>query len=69
MVRGKELIGKKVRITSDNPNYYRYLNKELIIIESFFQEDRDEEPIFDLEFIDTEVLFPFSLYEWEFEVV
>lgn len=58
-----------VRITSDNPNYYRYLNKDFVIVECYYQEDRDEEPIYDLvSRIDSKV-FPYSLYEWEFEVV
>jgi hypothetical protein len=60
-----------VRVTSDNPNYYKHLNKDLVIVESYYEEGKDEEPIYDLEFKDSSIkmLFPFSLYEWEFEVV
>jgi hypothetical protein len=65
----RDLIGKVVRITSDNENYTEYLGKEFVIVECYYQEDRDDEPIYDLEFIDVDEVFPFSLYEWEFEVV
>lgn len=65
----KSLINKVVRITSDNENYKEYLDKELIIVESYFQEDRDDEPMYDLDIVNSIEVFPFSLYEWEFELV
>lgn len=65
----RNLIGKVVRITSDNENYIDYLGKEFVIVECYYQEGRDDEPIYDLGFIDVDGVFPFSLYEWEFEEV
>jgi hypothetical protein len=57
------------RIVSDNESYIPYLNKDLIITACYFQEDKDIEPIYDLDLLGSDVVFPFSLYEWEFEEV
>lgn len=65
----KPLINKVVRITSSNENYEPYTDKYLIVTERYYQEDRDEEPIYDLDIVNSTEEFPFSLYEWEFEVV
>lgn len=63
------MINKIVRITSDNENYIPYLNMDLVITERYYQEDRDDEPIYDLDIVGSDLEFPFSLYEWEFEVI
>ena len=59
----------KVRITSNNENYIDYVGIDLVIVERYYQEDRDDEPIYDLEVIATGESVPFSLYEYEFEEV
>ena len=64
-----QLINKTVRIVSDNENYTPYINKDLIVTQCYYQEDRDIEPIYDLDIVNSTEVFPFSLYEWEFEVV
>ena len=63
------MVNKIVRIISDNENYIDYIGIDLVVTERYFQEDRDEEPLFNLNIVDSGELFPFSLYEWEFEVV
>lgn len=65
----KSLINKVVRITSDNENYKEYLDKDLIIVKSYFQKDRDDEPMYNLDIVNSIKVFPFCLYEWEFELV
>lgn len=65
----KRLLNKIVRITSGNENYQPYVDKYLIVTNRYFEEDKDEEPIYDLDIVNSTEEFPFSLYEWEFEVV
>jgi len=77
MVRGKELIGKKVRIISDNENYIYYTGKDLIITDAvnsvrenqFYDYSMNGMYLCDLEVVSTGESVPFSLYEYEFEVV
>ena len=63
------MVNKIVRIISDNENYINYTGIDLVITERYLQEGRDEEPIINLNIVDSGELFPFSLYEWEFEEV
>lgn len=63
------LINKIVRITSDNESYKEFLDMDLIVVERYYQSDRDDEPIYDLEIVNSGFKFPFSLYEYEFEEV
>lgn len=63
------LIGKKVKIVSDNDSYAPYMGLALVIIERYFEEGKDEEPIYDFSIVDSNDTFPFSLYEWEFELL
>lgn len=63
------LINKIVRITSDNENYIPYLDKDLIVTACYYEEGKDEEPIYDLDIINSLIEFPFSLYKWEFEII
>jgi len=73
----KQLIGKVVRIVSDNENYLEYLDKDLIIVDA--TNSVRENPFYDdcvngmylCELIDADSgeSVPYSLYEYEFEVV
>lgn len=71
------LINKIVRITSDNENYADYLDKDLIIVDAvnstrenqFYDYSMNGMYLCDLEVLETGLEVPFSLYEYEFEVV
>ena len=71
----KQLIGKVVRIISDNENYLEYLDKDLIIIDvinstrenQFYDYSMNGMYLCDLEVLESGLLVPYSLYEYEFE--
>lgn len=65
----KLLNGTKVRIISDNESYFDYLDCNLVITQCYYEDGKDENPIYDLDIISSTEEFPFSLYEWEFEVI
>ena len=71
------MIKKVVRIISDNENYSKYIDKDLIIVGAINSEK--ESCIYDsgmngmylcdLEVLDSGLSVPFSLYEYEFKEV
>lgn len=71
------LIGKIVTIVSDNENYTEFLGKELVITDAinstresqFYDASMNGEYLCDLEVVETGEQLPFSLYEYEFEIV
>lgn len=63
----KSLINKVVRITSDNENYKEYLDKELVIVDCYHVEGGERG--YSLVNRTDSRVFPYSLYEWEFELV
>jgi hypothetical protein len=72
-----QLIGKVVRIISDNDNYKEFLDKDLIITDAvnstrenqFYDYSMNGMYLCDLEVLESGLSVPFSLYEYEFEVV
>jgi len=69
----KNLIGKKCIITSENECYSNYLGKELIITDATneghcYDNSMYPEMLCDLKTLDGDYL-PFSLYEYEFELL
>lgn len=73
----KQLIGKVVRIISDNENYLEYLDKDLIIIDAinstrenqFYDYSMNGMYLCDLEVLESGLSVPYSLYEYEFEII
>jgi hypothetical protein len=63
------LIGKIVRITSDNESYNEWFNRNLIITDAYKDTDDEAFPdlLCDLRDIETGEDCPFSLYEYEFD--
>jgi hypothetical protein len=71
------MVGKVVRIISDNESYTEFLGKDLIIVDAI--NSVKESQIYDyfmngmylcdLEVLDSGLSVPFSLYEYEFEEV
>ena len=59
-------LNTKVKVTSDNENYLPYKDLILIITNRYIE---DEEYIYDLDILNSNVTFPFSLYSWEFEKI
>jgi len=69
----KKLIGKKVRIISDNENYSDFVGKTLICTFASnsgngYDSCMYPEMLCDFKTIDGNE-FPFALYEYEFEVI
>lgn len=69
----KRLIGKKVKIVSDNDNYDKFRNKVLICTHASnkgrgYDESMYPEMLCDFKCEDS-TEFPFALYEYEFEVI
>ena len=64
-------IGDKIRIISDNDNYDKYRNMDLIV--SHIAHNTDEHPGYDTGLTGQALVdckdVPFSLYEYEFELV
>lgn len=73
----KQLIGKVVRIISDNENYTEYLDRDLLIVDAvnsvrenqFYDYSMNGMYLCDLEVLDSGLSVPYSLYEYEFEEV
>jgi len=71
------MVNKIVRIISDNENYNDYIGKDLIITDAvnsvrenqFYDYSMNGMYLCDLEVVSTSEVVPFSLYEYEFEVV
>jgi len=71
------LINKVVRITSDNENYTEFLGLDLIIVDAinsvrenqFYDYSMNGMYLCDLEVLESGLYVPYSLYEYEFEVV
>jgi hypothetical protein len=63
--------GSRIRITSDNSNYRRYLDKEWVVEGVYVGES--SHPGYDMGVYPQKLVecmgLPFALYEWEFEVV
>ena len=76
-MKAKHLIGKIVRITSDNENYIDWVNRDLIIVDAvnstrenqFYDYSMNGMFLCDLEVLESGEVLPFSLYEYEFEWV
>ena len=69
----RNLIGKKCKIISDNECYSNYLCKELIITDAaneghYYDSSMYPEMLCDLKTLDGDYV-PFSLYEYEFELL
>ena len=64
----KNLVGRKVRIISDNENYIDYLNVDLVVKNASSDGPFYDETIYDLETTCGEII-PFSLYDYEFEII
>lgn len=70
----KTLNGALVRIISDNENYTDWLDRDLIVTHSSsdglgYDDSCFPELLWDLEDVETGFELPFSLYEYEFEVL
>jgi len=70
----KSLVGKIVKITSDNDNYDKFKNKSLVITSATIGGRGYDDAVYpdalcDLEVVKTGEAVPFSLYEYEFEIV
>lgn len=73
----KNLVGSTVRITSDNECYLEWMDRDLIIEgainsvsqSSLYDESMEGMYLCDLTCSVTGEEFPFSLYEYEFEVL
>lgn len=68
------LNGALVRIISDNENYSEWIGRDLLITYSTTNGDGYDSSVYpqllcDLEDVETGFELPFSLYEWEFEVL
>lgn len=71
------MIGKVVRIISDNKCYTEYMGKDLIIVDAvnsirenqFYDYSMGGMYLCDLEVLESGKSVPFSLYEYEFEEV
>jgi len=66
--------GKKVRIVSENENYVNYLDLDLEITFAsnsgrWYDKGMYPEMLCDLKVVDTGEQVPFSLYEYEFEII
>lgn len=72
----KKILGKKVRIISDNENYSEFKDKDLIITHVAYSEDRHPgydtslkgQALCDLKTTTGEQV-PFSLYEYELKLI
>jgi hypothetical protein len=69
----KNLIGKKVKIISDNENYEPYKDEVLVIIYADNKGAGYDESMFPEMLCDFKTLsgkdFPFALYEYEFKMI
>lgn len=73
-LNAKNLVGKRVVIVSDNENYDKYKDKELIITHSQiggvgYDSSIKGEALVNLVVEDTQEEVPFSLYEYEFKKI
>ena len=67
------LVGKKVRIISDNENYTKFMNKTLICTFASnsgngYDDSCYPEMLCDFKSVDGKEV-PFALYEYEFEII
>jgi hypothetical protein len=67
------LVGKKVRIVSDNENYTKFMNKTLICTFASnsgngYDDSCYPEMLCDFKSVDGKEV-PFALYEYEFEII
>ena len=65
------LIGKKIKIISDNENYDKYRNKQWTInhvAHNVKEHPGYDESIYPQALVDCDGL-PFSLYEYEFQII
>lgn len=70
----KRLIGKKVKITSDNENYEKFLGETLIITHAAiggigYDDSVYPQALCDFEIKGSNESFPFALYEYEFRIL
>ena len=73
----KKLLNKTAKIVSDNENYRDYAGKELVITHvAYNSEDHlgydssmEGQALCDFEVKETKESVPFSLYEYEFEII
>ena len=70
----KSLLGKKVRIISDNENYLEFLNKDLEVTFNSnegcgYDSVMYPEMLCDFKDVETGEDVPFALYEYEFEII
>ena len=68
------MVNKIVRIISDNDNYIDYIGKDLVVTHSSNKSLGYDNSLFpmmllDLDVVDSGKSVPFSLYEYEVEVV
>jgi len=70
----KSLIGKKVKITSDNENYEPFIGKILIVTDASiggrgYDDSMYPEALCSFKLMGSNKEVPFSLYEYEFEII
>ncbi len=70
----KQLIGKKVKIVSDNDNYDRFRDKTLIVTHASntgigYDDSVYPQMLCDFKIQGEETEFPFALYEYEFRII
>ena len=71
------LNGRKAQIVSDNENYEKFMGKTLVITHIAYNTDEhpgyddscEGQALCDFEVEDTKEPVPFSLYEYEFELL
>lgn len=76
-MKAKNLIGKRVKIVSDNNSYTDLLGKQLIITNvvnsvtknQFYDSSMNGMCLCDLEVAETGESLPYSLYEYEFKLL
>lgn len=73
-MKKKSLIGKEARIISDNENYDKFRNKTLVITHADnkgvgYDDSCYPEMLCSFRIKNSTQEFPFSLYEYEFEIV
>lgn len=73
----KNLLGKNARIVSDNDNYDKFRDMDLVITHVAYNESEhpgydssmEGQALCDFKVKDTNEEVPFSLYEYEFELI
>jgi hypothetical protein len=71
--KGKQLIGKRAVIISDNDNYDKWRGKTLVITHAANEGNGYDDSVFPEMLCDFECVggnaFPFALYEYEFKLL